>query len=68
MHNTNASVRPKATEAKSDSLATRLQTAVELLEEIVADRTVLADIPEPERNRLLNAAGRVSRPDALDRG
>ncbi|MEP6550858.1 MAG: oxidoreductase, partial [Gemmatimonadales bacterium] len=67
MHNTNASVRPKATEAKSDSLATRLQTAVELLEEIVADRTVLADITEPERNRLLNAAGRVSRPDALDR-
>ena len=67
MHNTNASIRSKLTETKGDSLADRLLTAVELLEAIVADRTVLADIPEPERNRLLNAAGRVSRPDALDR-
>ena len=67
MHNTNASIRPDLTDKKSDSLANRLQTAVDLLEAIVTDRTLLADIPEPERNRLLNAAGRVSRPDALDR-
>src|SRR5882672_9492463 len=51
----------------SDSFANRLRAASELLEEIHADRTLLAQLPEPDRNRLLNAAGRVSRPDALDR-
>ena len=45
----------------------RIRAASELLEEIHADRTLLAQISEPDRNRFLNAAGRVSRPDALDR-
>src|SRR6267378_3610819 len=51
----------------SDSFANRLRAASELLEEIHADRTLLAALPEADRNRFLNAAGRVSRPDALDR-
>ncbi|HEX9128372.1 MAG TPA: SDR family oxidoreductase [Gemmatimonadaceae bacterium] len=62
-----ASHRSLAEETKSDSLAARFRAAADLLEKIVADRSLLADIPEPDRNRLLNAAGRVSRPDALSR-
>lgn len=44
--------------------ADRLRTAIELLEALVADRSKLARLPEAERVRLLEAAGRVSRPDA----
>src|SRR6267142_936227 len=62
-----ASHRSLPQEAESDSLAARFRAAAELLEKIVADRSLLADIPEADRNRLLNAAGRVSRPDALGR-
>src|SRR6267378_1188879 len=62
-----ASHRSLPQEAESDSLAGRFRAAAELLEKIVADRSLLADIPEVDRNRLLNAAGRVSRPDALGR-
>ena len=54
-------------ETESNSLPERFRAAAELLEKIVADRSLLADIPEADRNRLLNAAGRVSRPDALGR-
>src|ERR1700730_471430 len=50
-----------------NSLHEKFRAAAELLETIVADRSLLADIPEGDRNRLLNAAGRVSRPDALGR-
>ncbi|MEA2761913.1 MAG: hypothetical protein QOD47_1197 [Gemmatimonadaceae bacterium] len=52
---------------KNGSLPERLRAAADLLETIVADRSLLADIPEADRNRLLNAAGRISRPDALSR-
>ncbi len=62
-----ASHRSLPQEAESDSLAARFRAAAELLEKIVADRSLLADIAEADRNRLLNAAGRVSRPDALGR-
>jgi len=51
----------------SDSLEQRLRSAAALLEEIVADRAILAEIPVEDRNRLLQAAGRVSRPDVIDR-
>ena len=54
-------------ESESGSLANRFRAAANLLEAIVADRALLAEIPEADRNRLLNAAGRVSRPDALER-
>src|SRR5688500_286637 len=67
MHKTMAAGRSPATESKPDSLATRFRAAADLLEELVADRTLLAEIPEADRNRLLNAAGHVSRPDAIDR-
>lgn len=43
------------------------QRAAELLEAIVEDRGLLADLDEPLRKRLLIAAGRVSRPDATAR-
>jgi NAD(P)-dependent dehydrogenase (short-subunit alcohol dehydrogenase family) len=49
------------------SLAERLRAAAELLESIVNDRALLAGVPEAERTRLLQAAGRISRPDAADR-
>src|ERR1700716_3230865 len=62
-----ASNRSLPQETESDSLAVRFRAAAELLEKIVDDRSLLADIPEADRNRLLNAAGRVSRPDALGR-
>jgi NAD(P)-dependent dehydrogenase (short-subunit alcohol dehydrogenase family) len=62
-----ASHRSLPQETESDSLPARFRAAAELLEKIVSDRSLLADIPEADRNRLLNAAGRVSRPDALGR-
>jgi len=42
----------------------RLRTTIELLESLVADRTQLRSLPEDDRVRLLQAAGRVSRPEA----
>ena len=41
--------------------------ATELLEAIVADRGLLAAVPQAPRERLLIAAGQVSRPDKLAR-
>ena len=67
MHTNTASNRSPLPDPESGSLADRLRAAAELLEKIVADRSLLADIPEADRNRFLNAAGRVSRPDALSR-
>ncbi len=64
---TKASHRSLPREPESTSLSERLRAAADLLETIVADRSLLADIPEADRNRFLNAAGRVSRPDALSR-
>ena len=65
----NSAVPNRSTSMKTvtDSLLSRFRLAADMLEEIVADRTILADIPEADRNRFLNAAGRVSRPDAIDR-
>ena len=59
--------RSRLQDAESGSLSERLRAAADLLETIVADRSLLAGIPEADRNRFLNAAGRVSRPDALSR-
>jgi NAD(P)-dependent dehydrogenase (short-subunit alcohol dehydrogenase family) len=67
MHKNTTSPRPLLQDAKGNSLPERLRAAADLLETIVADRSLLANIPEADRNRLLNAAGRVSRPDALGR-
>src|ERR1700681_730788 len=67
MHTNTDSHRSLPQETESHSLPERLRAAAHLLEQIVADRSLLSDIPEDDRNRLLNAAGRVSRPDALGR-
>ena len=57
-----------STDAYADtSAAERIRAATELLEEVVADRALLADVGEEERNRFLRAAGRIARPDATDR-
>jgi NAD(P)-dependent dehydrogenase (short-subunit alcohol dehydrogenase family) len=53
---------------RSTSVPTdHVQLAISLLESIVEDRALLANIPEDERVRLLQAAGKISRPDAADR-
>ncbi len=44
-----------------------MRNATELMESIINDRALLAGVPEAERNRLLQAAGEVSRPDAIKR-
>jgi NAD(P)-dependent dehydrogenase (short-subunit alcohol dehydrogenase family) len=53
-------------DARSDprlDLGARVQAATRLLEEIVADRSVLAGLTVDERTRLLRAAGDVYEPD-----
>ena len=45
----------------------RLRDATELLETIVADRGLLAEVPADQRQRLLQAAGHVYAPDAASR-
>ncbi|MGE0447709.1 MAG: SDR family NAD(P)-dependent oxidoreductase, partial [Vicinamibacterales bacterium] len=46
------------------SFPARLREVADLLEAIAGDRSLLADVPEAERIRLLKAAGAISRPDA----
>src|SRR3954447_17773567 len=45
----------------------RLRAAADLLESVVADRGLLASVPEEDRHRLLNAAGAVYVPDTTAR-
>ena len=47
--------------------ADELLGVTELLEQIAEDRGILAAIPENERHRLLEAAGRVAHPDKMAR-
>ena len=49
------------------ALAEQLKAAAELLESIASNRELLAGVSEADRTRLLQAAGRISRPDALAR-
>jgi NAD(P)-dependent dehydrogenase (short-subunit alcohol dehydrogenase family) len=67
MHKAASDSPPPATVEKPRSLTERLRAAAELLEEIVADRAILVETEEADRNRLLLAAGHVSRPDVIDR-
>ncbi|MFT5192388.1 MAG: NAD(P)-dependent dehydrogenase (short-subunit alcohol dehydrogenase family) [Verrucomicrobiales bacterium] len=55
-----SSTRPSQT-------AARLRDAMEALESIVADRTLLNDMPAEERQRLITAAGDVFCPDVTQR-
>ena len=52
---------------EGETLLQRVRAATELLESIAADRALLGHVPSDERTRLLQAAGRVSRPDAVER-
>ena len=54
-------------DASVASLDARVRDAIALLEAIASDRDQLLDVPETQRNRLLRAAGEVSRPDAITR-
>ena len=49
------------------SFLERVRAAAKLLEEIVANRELLVGMPVEDRTRLAMAAGRVSRPEAIDR-
>ncbi|MCU0648257.1 MAG: SDR family oxidoreductase [Gemmatimonadaceae bacterium] len=48
-------------------LVGRVRDAAALLEAILAQRALLAQLPEEDRLRLLSAAGQLSRPDAVAR-
>ncbi|HEX8829631.1 MAG TPA: SDR family oxidoreductase [Longimicrobium sp.] len=48
----------------SMDVAARIRAATELLEAVVADRALIAEVSEEERTRFLRAAGQVARPDA----
>jgi NAD(P)-dependent dehydrogenase (short-subunit alcohol dehydrogenase family) len=56
-----------AEQSEDAALAQRLAAATNLLESIINNRALLAEIPEADRVRFLQAAGQVSRPDAVDR-
>ena len=58
---------PPSRELAGETLLARVRAATELLESIAADRALLGHVPSDERTRLLQAAGRVSRPDAVER-
>ncbi len=51
----------------ADEFSERLRAAAELLEAVVADRSLLMALPLEERTRLLNAAGDVYAPDVEHR-
>jgi NAD(P)-dependent dehydrogenase (short-subunit alcohol dehydrogenase family) len=56
-----------ALQLEGDTLVDRVRAATELLESIAADRAILGHVSSEERTRFLQAAGRVSRPDAVER-
>ena len=58
---------PPGEEGHARALDARVNDALALLEEIAADRDRLLGIPTDQRQRLLRAAGEVSRPDAVTR-
>ncbi len=64
-----AKLPPGATPNLNSPAELRAQatTALELLQAIVNDRSLLADLDEPLRRDLLQAAGRVSHPQELER-
>ncbi|HEY4414774.1 MAG TPA: SDR family oxidoreductase [Verrucomicrobiae bacterium] len=57
----------KETAKPAAELAAQLKTAVEILEQVVANRAVLAQIPVEERTRLLKVAGEVFCPEVDER-
>jgi NAD(P)-dependent dehydrogenase (short-subunit alcohol dehydrogenase family) len=58
---------PSSTCYLSPDLTEQVRAATALLETLAAERERLLDVNEDDRNRLLRAAGEVSRPDAIRR-
>src|SRR5437773_2478134 len=58
MHSDSSALPVREHAATADALS----RCAELLEAVVADRGLLAQLPAEERRRLLRAAGRISRP------
>src|SRR5688572_2225958 len=58
---------PRMAGSEQDGAAERLKAAADVLEEIVADRSLLRELPLEERTRLLAAAGDVHNPDVVQR-
>ena len=52
---------------EQNGIAERLKAAADVLEQIVADRSLLKELPLEERTRLLAAAGDVHNPDVVQR-
>lgn len=61
------SAAPTREESEPADFAERLRAATELLEEILADRALLAEVSKPEQRRFLEAAGLVWCPDTKAR-
>jgi len=58
---------PDAEEPAGAAFSERVRAAADLLESVADNRALLAEVSENDRNRLLRAAGHVSRPDAIGR-
>jgi NAD(P)-dependent dehydrogenase (short-subunit alcohol dehydrogenase family) len=58
---------PSKNSRDNKTLSDKVSAAVALLESVAENRAILAELSEEERTRLLHAAGKVSRPDAIDR-
>ncbi len=60
---------PALADSPSDALSLddRVRDAIDLIESIIADRALLAQLAPDERTRFLRAAGEVSRPNAVSR-
>lgn len=66
VHSTNTGTEP--TGATTDgALTARLKDAADLLQAVAENRALLATLSDEDRSRLLQAAGQVSRPDAIRR-
>ena len=66
MTDSNAADSP-AENSTNPKLTEQLRAAADVLESIAENRGLLANVPEADRKRFLQAAGLVSRPDAIDR-
>ena len=64
---TSSTPAPTTDALPGETVAERARAAASFLEEVVADRALLARLDADDRMRLLAAAGRVSRPDAVER-
>jgi NAD(P)-dependent dehydrogenase (short-subunit alcohol dehydrogenase family) len=62
-----ANPTPAAPDAEPGDFPARVRAASELLEAIIADRSLLTRIPRDEQRRLIQAAGHVYSPDASAR-